>query len=83
MFITPEELNGGVMQISSKLYILLEQVFRCLIYVGIGHTAFEVVSIWRAPEVSHLWYYGLVVPGLYYLIPIVVLTIFLAIVSKR
>ena len=41
MFITPEELNGGVMQISSKLYILLEQVLRCLIYVGIGHTAFE------------------------------------------
>lgn len=71
------------MQVSEKAQGFLQQFLRCLIYVGIGHTAFEVVSIWRTPEVSHLWYYGLAVPGLYYLVPIIILTVFLAIVQQR
>ncbi len=71
------------MQVSAKLYSFFQQVLRCLIYVGIGHTAFEVVSIWRSPEISELWYYGLAVPGLYYLVPILALTIFLAVVQKN
>lgn len=71
------------MKISEKVHRFLEQFLRCLIYVGIGHTAFEVVTIWRTPEVSHLWYYGLAVPGLYYLVPIIVLSVFLFLISKN
>ena len=71
-----------IMKISDKAHRFLERFLRCLIYVGIGHTVFEAVSIWRTPEVSHLWYYGLVVPGAYYLVPIIVLTVFLVFVKK-
>ncbi len=71
------------MVIPDKVRRFLEQFLRCLIYVGLGHTAFEALSIWRTPEVSHLWYYGLAVPGLYYLVPIIVLTVFLALSRKR
>lgn len=66
------------MKLSDKLIDLLRQTLRCIIYVGIAHTAFEVVSIYRSPEISHLWYYGLAVPGLYYLIPAIVLALFTA-----
>lgn len=72
-----------MVKISEKVHRFLEQFLRCLIYVGIGHTAFEVVTIWRTPEVSHLWYYGLAVPGLYYLVPIIVLSVFLFLISKN
>lgn len=43
-----------MVKISEKVHRFLEQFLHCLIYVGIGHTAFEVVTIWRTPEVSHL-----------------------------
>lgn len=70
------------MKVSEKMYRFLEQFLRCLIYVGIGHTAFEVVTIWRTPEVSDFWYYGLAVPGLYYLVAVIVLTMFIMFVKK-
>ncbi len=65
------------MIIPEKTMTLLRQTLRCVIYIGIGHTAFEVVSILRSPEIADLRYFGLAVPGLYYLIPSIVLALFI------
>ncbi len=71
------------MQITPKTLHLMQQVLRCIVYVGIAHSAFEVMTIWQSPEISHLWYFGLAVPGLYYLVPAIVLTIVIAVASKK
>ena len=71
------------MKISQKSIDFLKQFLRCMIYIGIGHTAFQLVSIVRTPEVSHLWYYAFFVPGLYYLFPILVIFGFIYFAEKK
>ncbi|MCI5895811.1 MAG: hypothetical protein SOT13_02585 [Candidatus Aphodousia sp.] len=70
-------------RITEHSIIFLKQGLRCLCYIGLGHTAFQVAVIAQDPQVSDLWYYGLAVPGLYYLIPILVLVGFIAWAERR
>ncbi|HIU84422.1 MAG TPA: hypothetical protein IAC66_03530 [Candidatus Aphodousia gallistercoris] len=70
------------MRISKKSIEFLKQFLRCIIYIGIGHTIFQLVSIVQTPEVAHLWYYALFVPGLYYLVPIIFLALLIHFAEK-
>lgn len=70
-------------KISERSITVMKQALRCLCYIGLGHTAFQIAVIAQDPEVSDLWYYGLAVPGLYYLIPILVLAGFIAWAERR
>ncbi len=68
---------------TQRNYYLLTQSLKCLVYLGLAHTGFEAMSIYRTPDVSHLWYFALVSPGMYYLILSIVLTIAVWLFEKK
>ena len=70
------------MRISEKSIQLMRQALQCLIYIGLGHVAFEAVATYQIPEYSSLWYYAFLVPGIYYFVPIVVLLLAIIVCEK-
>lgn len=70
------------MRITEKSVQLLRQALQCLIYIGLGHVAFEAVTTYQTPEYSSLWYYAFLVPGIYYFVPILVLLLSVIVCEK-
>ena len=70
-------------KVSYRAYDMIKKVARLLMYIGLAHTTFECISIFRVPEASHHWYYGLLVPGLNYGIPLLFIGLFLAYAEKQ
>lgn len=70
------------MRVSEGSIRLMRQALQCFIYIGLGHIAFEMVATYMTPEYSHLWYYALLVPGIYYVIPILALLVTIMILEK-
>jgi len=61
---------------------MIKKIMQVIFYVGLAHTAFEIFQIIQIGYASH-WYYGLLFPGLNYLIPLVICCIFLMIFDKK
>ena len=79
MFTTHGELK---MRFNPSSINMIKKIMRVICYVGLGHTAFEIFQIIQSGYASH-WYYGLMFPGLNYLLPLIVCCVFLMIFDKK
>lgn len=70
------------MRVTRQSINIIRQALRCLVYIGLGHITFEIVATLQTTEYSHLWYYAFLVPGLFYLIPIVALLVIIMIFER-
>ncbi len=70
------------MHFSPQAISTIKKVMRVICYVGLAHTAFEMISIIQMGYASH-WYYALIMPGLNYLLPLIICCIFLMIYDKK